>query len=134
MNRAHASPNTDLVPLPKILHFQGDRLVQRKRVGNVAWYDRSGHVIEIIKIRVRKAWMWQGTLRPTQEVYPGTSDFGPYAKCISGPNREKRAQVVFQMFVSEEQEKALQSGHSENPALSPPSPTHDPNWRNGGVH
>ena len=122
------------IPLPPVMSFQGDTLTQRKRMGNVAWYDRGSDVIEIIKIRVRKAWEWQGKLRPTQEVYPGASDFGPYAKCISGPNREERAQVVFQMFVNEEREKVIQHGHGAKTAFSSPNPTQDPSGQGKGPH
>jgi len=122
------------INLPKVLTFQGDRLVQRKRAGNVAWFDRDGDLIEVIKIRVRKTWMWHGKLRPTQEVYPGQSDFGLNAKCISGPNREERAEVVFQMFVREEQDKTIQPGQGENPGLCPRHHTLAPSWRIGGVH
>ena len=122
------------IPLPPVLSFQGNTLTQRKRVGNVAWYDRSGQIIEIVKIRVRKAWMWHGKLRPTQEVYPGTSDFGPNAKCITGPNREERAQVIFDMFFREEQDKLIRSGQSENPALSILNPTQDPSGQGRGPH
>ena len=113
-------------PLPKVLRFQGDILTQRKRIGNVALYDRGESVIEVILIRLRGDRMIRGKQIASSEAYPSNSDFGRTGWCYSDPDkaiRERKAKAMFQQLVEREQDRLKARERSQITAISSPTRT-----------
>ena len=124
-------------PLPLEFEFQGDKLTQRMRTRNVAWYDRDGYCVEIILVRTAPACVLKGQRYPAREAYPGPSQFGNLGWCFSHPDRAKReegAESKYRQLVERARQRASENNGIENPALSPRHPTLAPSWRIGGVH
>ena len=86
------------IPLPLVMKFQGDKLTQRKRSGNVAWYRRGGYCIEIILIRIVPESTFGGYSYPAREAYPGSSQFGNLGWCFSHPEKTKREELAESKF------------------------------------